>query len=45
MAEKRCRVCGCTDSEPCIADLDDENYYWVTDDLCSFCHIADDEDS
>src|SRR5690349_3984999 len=35
-AEKRCRVCGCTDARACV---DDEHgpCWWLFDDLCSHC--------
>ncbi len=29
---RRCRVCGCTDDDPCVGGC-----YWVEDDLCSAC--------
>ena len=32
-AQRRCRVCGCTDSNGCIP----VSCYWVEDDLCSEC--------
>ena len=35
--EKRCRVCGCTDSAPCIDDATGEPCHWKADDLCSSC--------
>jgi hypothetical protein len=29
---RRCRVCGCTDEQPCVGGCT-----WVSDDLCSAC--------
>jgi hypothetical protein len=34
--ERRCRICGCTDDDPCP-----EGCYWVEDDLCSACAMAE----
>lgn len=34
---RRCRVCGCTDKEPCV-----DGCWWVKPDLCSRC--ASDEE-
>ncbi len=31
-AQRRCRVCGCTDDNACLGGC-----YWVEDDLCSEC--------
>lgn len=36
-AQRRCRVCGCTDDNGCVP----VSCYWVEDDLCSEC--ADEE--
>jgi transcription elongation factor Elf1 len=36
MDEATCRVCGCTDVDPCITDLG-ETCAWVEPDLCNFC--------
>lgn len=33
VGERRCRICGCTDYEPCY--LDDGPCSWVEEDLCS----------
>ena len=33
-----CRVCGCTDFEPCISP-GGETCRWIEDDLCDFCDI------
>jgi hypothetical protein len=38
-----CRVCGCTDGEGCLEEVNHEESYivvcsWVEDDLCSRCH-------
>lgn len=32
----KCRVCGCTDLEPCISG-GDETCAWIDTDLCDFC--------
>jgi len=34
MGVRRCRVCGCTDAEPC-----EEGCEWVEADLCSACAV------
>lgn len=31
--DKRCRVCGCTDSNAC-----DGGCFWIAPDLCSVCY-------
>lgn len=33
---RTCRVCGCTDSNPCIGCYG-ETCSWAESDLCSFC--------
>lgn len=34
-AERRCRVCGCTENSPCMTE---QGFcYWVEEDLCSAC--------
>lgn len=32
-----CRICGCTDDQPCITE--EGPCYWVMKDLCSACYI------
>ena len=34
-ATKRCKVCGCTDDNPCMSTSGP--CWWVTDELCSSC--------
>ncbi len=38
-----CRICGCTDSNPCVDEVSGDTCYWVETDLCSFCsaEVAD----
>lgn len=35
----KCRVCGCTDLEPCISE-GGETCAWIECDLCDFCDDA-----
>ena len=32
----KCRVCGCTDFEPCVS-AGGETCAWIEDNLCDFC--------
>jgi len=34
-----CRICGCTDTNPCIDKKTGEPCHWVEDDLCSSCEV------
>jgi hypothetical protein len=36
LSEAKCRVCGCTETTPCI-DKDGDACWWIEDDLCSAC--------
>ena len=38
-----CRVCGCTDLEPCVDDVG-RPCAWVDADLCSFCAAGEAEE-
>lgn len=50
MPEQRCRVCGCTWTDPCLraSGSDDalsfEACAWVARDLCSFCAEPESDD-
>ena len=38
--EKQCRVCGCTDINPCVTcegEMGATTCHWVANDLCSTC--------
>jgi hypothetical protein len=35
-----CRVCGCTDWEPCIDEQSGEPCHWAGEDLCSQCAVS-----
>lgn len=32
-----CRVCGCSDNDPCIIASNGETCAWSSEDLCTFC--------
>ncbi len=38
---RTCRVCGCTEFEPCISD-GGETCAWIEEDLCDFCDAETD---
>ena len=38
---RRCRVCGCTELEPCIVEATGETCAWIEEDLCDFCETAE----
>lgn len=41
---RMCRVCGCTEDQPCVT-AGGETCAWIADDLCDFCDIeASDRD-
>lgn len=37
----RCRLCGCSDVEPCINARSGMTCWWIAADLCSFCAVGD----
>jgi hypothetical protein len=37
MDQKQCRVCHCSDDDPCIDDETGTRCHWVESNLCSFC--------
>ena len=36
----RCRICGCTDDDPCVNSLG-HACGWADDDLCTFCALEE----
>jgi len=39
-AQRKCRVCGCTDTQACMTG--EGPCYWLEEDLCSACLDAED---